>query len=285
MKNSIGLFIIDPQNDFCNPSGSLFVNNADQDMIRLGYFINQCKNNIDDIMISLDAHNRYDIAHPLFWVDKDGNHPEPFTIISLEDIESEKWIPNDIFFSGNFSNLFEENKHEQVKIYAECLKENAKLDICVWPPHCIVGTEGFNIFNPLQNEIEKWEKERDLSSTKIIKGLDPFTEHYSAVSEEVQMANISPNNNIYNLYKIIRFIKKYDIIVFAGEASSHCVSSTIREINKEIKNIPSLNKKFYLLKDCTSPVAGFEHLQDSFFEEVSGKIEIVNSIDLARGIL
>lgn len=35
----IHLLIIDPQNDFCSPDGSLYVHGAEQDMQRLADFI------------------------------------------------------------------------------------------------------------------------------------------------------------------------------------------------------------------------------------------------------
>ena len=32
-------------------------------------------------------------AHPKYWIDKEGRHPDPFTNITKEDIESGKWKP------------------------------------------------------------------------------------------------------------------------------------------------------------------------------------------------
>ena len=65
----IALIIIDPQNDFCSPRGSLFVPGADEDNERLGEFILANSLEIDQIIVTLDSHYVIDISHPKFWVD------------------------------------------------------------------------------------------------------------------------------------------------------------------------------------------------------------------------
>lgn len=46
---NVHLLVIDPQNDFCDPNGSLFVPGADEDMKRLGGFIERVKDKLNDI--------------------------------------------------------------------------------------------------------------------------------------------------------------------------------------------------------------------------------------------
>lgn len=84
----IALLIIDGQFDFCNPQGSLFVQGADTDMVRVGDFIKKNEKRIDFIGLTMDSHQVNDISHPSFWMDKDGNYPNPFTIISVADVLS-----------------------------------------------------------------------------------------------------------------------------------------------------------------------------------------------------
>ena len=98
MKNE--LLIIDPQNSFCNPGdnkenhkGSLYVEGADKDMERLANWITKNSEDIDYIGVTLDMHHPNDIAHPTFWKTQDGNFSEPFTSISVADVESGIWIP------------------------------------------------------------------------------------------------------------------------------------------------------------------------------------------------
>lgn len=59
------LFLIDPQNDFVN--GSLQVDGAKQDSIRTAAFIYHNINDIDNIIVTLDTHAKFHIAHPDFW--------------------------------------------------------------------------------------------------------------------------------------------------------------------------------------------------------------------------
>ena len=70
------LLVIDPQNDFCDlpashrPAGnapSLPVAGAHADMERLADFIRAQGGQIDAITVTLDSHQRFDIANPDFW--------------------------------------------------------------------------------------------------------------------------------------------------------------------------------------------------------------------------
>ena len=63
------LLLIDPQNDFCDPSGSLHVAGADRDMDRLALMIHRLAGKLSDIHVTLDSHRKVDISHPLWWRD------------------------------------------------------------------------------------------------------------------------------------------------------------------------------------------------------------------------
>ena len=100
------LFIIDPQIDFHEggrfedgdkvityPRGSLCVPGSNEDSHRIAEMIINKKNKISDIYVSLDSHYPTHIAHSLFWIDMNGNQPEPFIQISNDDILHLKWFP------------------------------------------------------------------------------------------------------------------------------------------------------------------------------------------------
>ena len=70
------LLIIDPQNDFCSPHGSLYVPGAEEDMGRLARLIDRLKNKIADIHVTLDSHRMIDISHPGWWRDSNGHQPD-----------------------------------------------------------------------------------------------------------------------------------------------------------------------------------------------------------------
>jgi len=99
---NLQMLIIDPQNDFCDPNGSLFVPGADEDMKRAGKLIKALKDKLYDIHITMDSHNIVDIAHPVYWVDQQGNEALPLnpvlnqcTIITHDDVKQGKWLPKD----------------------------------------------------------------------------------------------------------------------------------------------------------------------------------------------
>jgi len=90
MKN-IHLLVIDPQIDFCDSKGALYVKGAEKDMSRLATFTRKSKDKITDIHVTLDSHHLIDIAHPTFWRDTNGAAPKPFTIITAQDVKDGKF--------------------------------------------------------------------------------------------------------------------------------------------------------------------------------------------------
>ncbi len=101
----------------------------------------------------------------------------------------------------------------------------------------------------------------------VTKGSNMFTEHYSAVCADVpdpeDMDGTGLNTNL------LKALNDYDIIGIAGEASSHCVRSTITDIANNFgeDNI----RKFRYLEDTSSPVPTFEQLEKDFLDEMTGR--------------
>lgn len=252
MKN-VCLFVIDPQVDFCDPKGNLFVAGADKDMERLAEMVKKNKDQIDDIQITLDSHNLVHIAHPISWINIKGENPTPFTLISLDDVKNGVWKAK----NPSFRKRFEE--------YVQKLSDNARYPLCIWPPHCLIGSPGHNIAPAFYEAMMEWENLYAVAG-KTIKGSNPFTEHYSAVRADVE----DPEDSGTRLNtKLIELLKKYDKILIAGEALSHCVANTIRDVANEFSE--EQIKKFILLEDASSSVTGFEQMGESFVKEMKGK--------------
>ncbi len=247
----IDLLVIDPQYDFCHPKGSLYVNGAQEDMDRLAEFIKNNTKNIENIHITLDEHNIIHIAHPVFWRDSSGNHPEPFTIISLKDLEQGRW------------NTAHSWMLEKAIEYVRELETRGRYSLCIWPPHCIKASLGATIVPELHKAIHEWEVEKFATAHIITKGENIWTEHYSALKAEVP----DPSDPHTDLNKsFINKIKDADIIFVAGEALSHCVANTIRDIVDYMGN--DFASRFVLLEDATSPVQGFEGLAKDFIDDM-----------------
>eukprot|EP01136_Pigoraptor_vietnamica_P020774 Opistho-1_new@70127 len=92
----VQLLIIDPQNDFCDiPGAALPVTGADADMRRLATLMRGLTRQIDGITLTLDSHQRLDIAHPGFWQRADGGAVTPFTEITAAQARAGEFRPRD----------------------------------------------------------------------------------------------------------------------------------------------------------------------------------------------
>lgn len=250
----VQLLIIDPQIDFCDPAGALYVPGAEKDMERLAQMIIDKKDKIDDINVTLDSHRYLHIAHPVWWVDEKGNHPSPFTIINEADVEgvNPKWKATN---PG-----FRKRSVEYVKKLS-----GTKYPLCVWPPHCLIAGPGYGVYPTLFKALQEWEAGFSVVDY-VTKGSNMFTEHYSAVKAEV------PDPDDHTTLINTPFVKKLqeaDILGIAGEASSHCVRSTVLDIAKEFGD--DQIKKFVFIKDASSPVPGFEEKTDELFQIMTSK--------------
>jgi len=232
----IELLVIDPQNDFCDPKGSLFVPGAEDDMKRLAAMVIRLKDKLDDIHVTLDSHHFVDIAHPIFWIDSQANHPDPFTIINAVDVGKGLWRTT----YPQFQN--------RAKDYVEALESNKRYPLCIWPPHCLIGSWGYTVIPELFDSFVEWEKDFALVDY-VTKGSNFWTEHYSAVQADVPDPE-DPSTQLNT--GLIDTLQNADVILLAGEARSHCLANTVRDIadNFGEDNI----KKMVLLQDATSDV-------------------------------
>jgi nicotinamidase-related amidase len=239
------LMIIDMQNDFCMPDGTLYIPGAEQDVERTAGFISKNINYIDHIILTQDNHQVIDISHPYFWKDRDGNHPEPFTRISTEDLENEKWIPG-----------FEVSKARE---YICKLEKEGEFPHTIWPEHCIQGSRGAAITDVIMSRVIEWARQGKHYEL-IIKGTDPLTEHFGAIRANIPVA-ANPETQINT--RLLSTLRKYNNIFIAGEAKSHCVANTL----KQLLVYPDICAKITLLQDCMSNVPGMEHIADSIYSE------------------
>lgn len=263
MANKIHLLVIDPQFDFCDPTGALYVRGADQDTVRLARMVDRLRSKIDDIHVTLDSHHEVDVAHPIFWVNSRGEHPAPFTIISRQDVANGVWQPTSPAL------------RQRMLDYVTNLENNKRYPLCIWPPHCIIGSKGHQIMPDLSDAFRRWSRERFKTVDYVTKGSNPFTEHYSAVKADVPDA-ADPTTMLNT--QLINTLQEADTILISGQALSHCVANTLSDIATEFgdENV----KKFILLKDTTSNVPSFEHLGELFVRTMSAKgMKVINSTD------
>jgi nicotinamidase-related amidase len=86
-----------------------------------------------------------------------------------------------------------------------------------------------------------------------VKGDNPLTEHYSMLGPEVTEGPDGDRIGRKNT-ELIDKLLKFDAVVAAGQAKSHCMAWTIDDLLKDEEVRERLAERMYLLEDCTSPV-------------------------------
>lgn len=255
--SSTVLLLIDPQNDFCDfaPSAqgtpALPVAGADADMQRVAALIGAQMAQLDDIVVTLDSHHRVDVAHPSFWQMGDGAAVGPFTPITAAQVRSGALVPRD------------PAALPRVVAYLDELEAQGRYTLMVWPVHCEIGTWGHNVHAAVRAAYNEWEVARVRQVRKVVKGTNPWTEHYSAMQAEVPDAS-DPDTQLNRA--LIAHLDGFDTILIAGEASSHCVKATTEHL---AQHLPSGRlSKLVLLTDGMSAVTGFEAQAHAFIADM-----------------
>lgn len=266
MDRNIQLLVIDPQNDFCDlpvawqpidvltgqrTAPTLPVAGAHADMQRLAQFIHSQGDRLDAITVTLDSHQRFDTAHPGFWQTGTGADVTPFTPITAAQVRAGQYLPRD------------PAARPRTLQYLDALEAQGRYTLMVWPVHCEVGSWGHGVHADVLAACGAWELRRQRAVRNVFKGTNPWTEHYSAIEAEVPDAG--DDSTALNT-ALLQSLGQADVLLIAGEASSHCVRSTTEHI---VQHLPRLvpgwqASRIVLLTDGMSPVGGFEGEHQAF---------------------
>ncbi|PON18048.1 nicotinamidase [Candidatus Entotheonella serta] len=235
----IAAFGIDCQVGFCTPEASLFVPGAVEDMQRTLQWLYGNLGKLSAMFFTLDTHHLYQIFHPVWWVDREGRHPEPFTPISYEDVENGTWTPV---------------AHREACLeYCRKLDANGKYVLTIWPYHVLLGGVSHTLVPALMEASIFHSLVRGCQTHFEIKGTHDLTEHYSVLSPEVQELGGEAvgafNETFFNA------VMAYDRVYVFGQAKSHCVRSTLFDMRDRLEaSEPELLNKIWILQDAMSPV-------------------------------
>lgn len=243
---SVAFLIIDAQYDFCDPDGALFVPGAKEDMDRIASLIKTISTHIDQIFLTLDTHHVLDISHPGFWQNMEGKNPEPFTSVSLSDVQSSKWLPR-------------YNKQEVIN-YLKNLESGGEFGHFIWPEHCLTGTKGASFIDTISQTVRDWSVDNQKNYITITKGTHPLTEHFGVFQAQVPIAE-APETHLN--VGLLEQLESFDLILIAGEARSHCVATSLKQL---LKHKPALAPKIIMIADGMSDVTGLGHLAHPIFE-------------------
>ena len=267
MKNSF--LLIDCQNDFCHPDGSLFVPGADNDVSRLSKYIESNHKDIDNIALTLDSHYVMDISHPKYWVDFEGNHPAPFTQISKKEAKGRKFMVNVPDFESTWDNeKIRDEKQKMAVEYLDNLQSLKRFKHTIWPEHCIVGSWGHGVATELMDSIIEWSRYHGRDYQAFQKGLYQHTEHFGAFQAEVPDAQV-PETTILASQGFLGHLDRFEKVYICGEAKSHCVANTVRQLCEFVEHmdLPDIADRYVIVEDVMSPVPGFENLGDDIFDK------------------
>jgi nicotinamidase/pyrazinamidase len=234
----VALVLVDYQHDFVDPTGTLYVPGAQEDIARfLGWFYASA-HKITTIYASLDTHLPFQIFFSAWWRNPStGEHPQPFTPISVSDIENGRWEP---VIEPTWSTY-----------YVRKLAEQARKDLMIWPHHTMQGTLGHMLVAPISEAIAWHSAARDTQPVYITKGLTTRTEFYGIFGAEVP----DPDDPASELSRpLLDAVMQHNRVYIAGEAKSHCVLETERQLISYIGDQPELLRRLHFLTDCTSSV-------------------------------
>jgi nicotinamidase-related amidase len=250
------LLAVDVQNTFCIPDFELFVagrsgTGAVDDNRRLCDFVYRNLAAITEVVPSLDTHRAMQIFHAVWLVDEDGNHPQPYTLVSAEDIESGRWrlnraAPVSLGIDPDYA-------ARELAYYTRKLAEGGKYDLTIWPYHAMLGGIGHALVSAVEEAFFFHGLARSSQPEFQVKGEHPLTEHYSMLGPEVTEGPDGEPLQGKNRALVERLLA-FDAVIVAGQAKSHCVAWTIDDLLAGDHDVQRLAERTYLLEDCSSPV-------------------------------
>ncbi len=263
----IMLLLVDAQVDFIHPEGSLSVPGAVDDTRRTIEWLYRNLASVSAIAASLDSHVPLQIFYRTWWADAHGNHPDPYTPISAEQVEAGEWRP-----------LYEEDWSRE---YVAKLAQQAKKDLMIWPYHTMLGTEGHRMMPSLYEAVMVHSAARRAQPNFVVKGTIAKTEYYSLLEPEIKVP-ADPRGTLNN--ELLQSMLSFDRVYLAGQAKSHCVLETLTSVMRYHGEDQETVSKFYLLEDCTSsvqhPEIDFEAMANDTYQEFAERgLNIVSSSD------
>lgn len=257
------LWLIDEQFDFVDPRGSLYVPGAEEDMKRLLRWFKKSSPKITKVASSLDTHYLIQIFFKTWWINSNGEHPEPYTVITSDDVKTGKWSP---IYAPKTS-----------LEYLQKLETKGKKNLIIWPFHCLDGTPGRSLVPELFTALQEHSLLRNTEPYFLVKGTIPTTEFYSVLEPEVEEPR-HPQGSLNTDF--LDFVGKYDKIIITGQAKSHCVMETMNSVMNFFQGDQNTIKKIFFLEDCTSSIPGFEDATEKAFSDFSAKgLNIINTKD------
>ncbi|HEX2234454.1 MAG TPA: hypothetical protein VHG69_13935, partial [Thermoleophilaceae bacterium] len=123
-----------------------------------------------------------------------------------------------------------------------------------WPYHAMLGGIGHALVSAVEEAVFFHGVARYSRPDFQVKGDNALTEHYSMLGPEVTEGPDGERLGEANT-ALVDELLKFDAVVVAGQAKSHCLAWTIDDLldDADVRE-RKLAERTYLLEDCTSPV-------------------------------
>ena len=253
----ICLLAVDVQNTFCIPGFELFVGGrsgtgAVDDNRRLCEFTYRNLGAITEVVPSLDTHRAMQVFHAVWLVDAEGNHPDPYTLVSAGDVEAGRWRVNPA--AAEAVGYEPGDAEEMLRHYTRRLAEGGKYELTIWPYHAMLGGIGHALVSAVEEAFFFHGIARYAQPGFQVKGEHPLTEHYSMLGPEVTEWPDGRPLARRNA-ELVKHLLDFDAVIVAGQAKSHCVAWTIDDLlAHDDTQVERLAQRVYLLEDCSSAV-------------------------------
>jgi len=133
----------------------------------------------------------------------------------------------------------------------------------VWPYHCIANTKGHDLEENIMGALCFYEASGG-KVTRVFKGMDSLSEMYGVFACEY------PEKRHANR-ALLRRAAGFDKIFIAGEAKSHCVLSTLKQLAACMEEKGKSLSAIRVLTDCMSAISGFEETTEREFDALAAK--------------
>ncbi|HUG54471.1 MAG TPA: nicotinamidase [Vicinamibacteria bacterium] len=242
----IAAFGIDAQVAFCIPGASLFVPGAVEDTARAVEWLYRHLDRLTTLVLSLDTHTVHQVFHPASWVDAEGRHPPPFTVIGTDDVRRGRWRP--VLQAEGFPDV-----RSACLEYCEQLERSGRYVLTIWPYHALLGGASHALVPALMEAALFHSVSRRAETVFVVKGRSAVTESYSVLSPEVRrLGGRTVGEFDTGLFDLL--LSHQRVYVF-GQAKSHCVRATLLDLMEECRRRdPALLSRLYVLEDAMSPV-------------------------------
>jgi nicotinamidase-related amidase len=250
-ETRVCLLAVDAQNTFCTPGFELFVagrsgTGALDDSRRLCAFVYHHLDLITQAVVTLDTHQAFQVFHATLLVDPDGRHPDPYTLVTVDDVASGRWRVDPA--AAQILGL--DRPDDYLASYVQALAAGGKYDLTIWPFHAMLAGIGHALVSAVEEALFFHAIARCSQPRFEIKGQHPLTEHYSVLGPEV-LRDVHGEPLGERNTALVKHLTTFDAVIVAGQAKSHCVAWTVADLLDEA---PGVASRLYLLEDCTSPV-------------------------------